>query len=99
MNSEYFPAVVQAVAGEDYLVYAYFSDGSIKLYDAAPLIQKGGVFTPLKDKAYFRNRLTVLNDTVAWDVSGCYDPAKCIDIDPFEVYTGKTVSDPLETAV
>ena len=41
-------------------------------------------------------RSTVLNDTVAWDVSGRYDPATCIDLDPFTVYAAERVSDPLE---
>lgn len=96
---EYYPSVVQAVPGPDRTVYAYFSDGSIKQYDVKPLIQAGGVFEALKDDAFFCDRLTVLNDTVAWDLSGRYDPANCIDIDPFEVYEGESVSDPLEDAV
>lgn len=80
-----FPAVVQAVAGEDYTVYAYMADGTIKQYDAKPLISKGGIFEKLRDKDFFTERLTVLNDTVAWDMSGNCDPAECIDIDPFTI--------------
>ena len=80
-----FPAVVQAVAGEDYTVYAYMADGTIKRYDAKPLISKGGVFEKLRDNNFFTERLTVLNDTVAWDMSGNCDPAECIDIDPFTI--------------
>lgn len=96
MEDKYYPVVVQAIAGPNYTVYAYFSDGTIKRYDMKPLIRKGGVFEVLKDKAFFSNRLTVLNSTIAWDVSGNYDPTKCIDIDPFEVYDGHNISDPLE---
>ena len=96
MNSAYFPVVVQAVAGDDFTVYAYFSDGSIHLYDMKPLIARGGVFVPLRDETYFKRRLTVLNDTIAWDIAGNYDPTACIDIDPFEVYAAQRVSDPLE---
>lgn len=80
-----FPAVVQAVAGEDYTVYAYMTDGTIKLYDVKPLISRGGIFEKLRDKDFFTERLTVLNDTVAWDMSGNCDPADCIDIDPFTI--------------
>jgi hypothetical protein len=94
--SEYMPEVVQAVPGEGRSVYAYFTDGTIHLYDVAPLIEQGGVFAQLEDEAFFRDRLTVLNSSVAWDVSGHYDPTTCIDIDPFEVYAAQTVSDPLE---
>lgn len=92
---DYFPKVVQAVPGNGRTVYAYFSDGSIRLYDMAPLIAQGGVFAPLEDELFFRDRLTVLNDTIAWDLSGHYDPANCIDIDPFAVYEAPVVADPL----
>lgn len=80
-----FPAVVQAVAGEDYIVFAYMANGTIKRYDAKPLISKGGIFEKLRDKEFFAERLTVLNDTVAWDMSGYCDPSECIDIDPFTI--------------
>ena len=96
MEQVYFPTVLQSVAGDDYLVYAYFSDGSIKCYDMKPLIRQGGVFDALKDEAVFKSALTVLNDTIAWDLTGSYDPTQCIDVDPFEVYNGETVSDPLD---
>lgn len=95
MEKEYFPVVVQAVAGEGRTVYAYFSDGQVKQYDMAPAIARGGVFAPLADEAFFTERLTVLNDTIAWDLSGHYDPTDCIDIDPFEVYAAASVADPL----
>ena len=61
------PKVVQAVAGQNFSVYAYFHDGTVRLLDALPLIQKGGVFVPLQNSDFFRDRLTVINDTVAWD--------------------------------
>ena len=99
MEKQYFPVVVQAVAGPDRTVYAYFSDGQIKQYDMAPAIKRGGVFAALADDAFFSERLTVMNDTIAWDTSGCYDPAKCIDIDPFEVYEAASVTDPLERVI
>ena len=95
MEKEYYPIVVQAVAGPGRTVYAYFSDGQVKRYDMSAAIERGGVFAPLTDEHFFSERLTVLNDTVAWDLSGRYDPRDCIDLDPFEVYAAKTVSDPL----
>lgn len=96
MVSTYFPAVVQAVSGPDYTVFAYFSDGKITQIDMKPMIEQGGVFERLADKEFFAKSLTVLNDTVAWDASGHYDPTACIDIDPFVVYEAPSVSDPLE---
>ena len=96
MEEKYFPVVIQALAGEDYTVYAYFTDGTIHAYDVKPLLEKGGVFERLKDKTFFENNLTVLNATVAWDISGHYDPTNCIDIDPFEIYESVRTEDPLK---
>ena len=55
-----FPKVLQAVAGEDFTVYLYFNDGSVRLYDAKPLLKLGGVFAPLQDEAFFKSRLPAL---------------------------------------
>ena len=94
---EYFPSVIQALPGEGYRVFAYFSDGSVRLADISTLIQQGGVFSSLADEEFFRSRLTVMNDTVAWDVSGTRDETKCIDLDPIELYENSLiVSDPLD---
>ena len=98
MQSDYFPTVIQAVAGPDKTVYAYFSDGRITQLDMKESIADGGVFERLADDSFFEEALTVLNDTVAWDVSGHYDPTTCIDIDPFVAYEAKRVPDPLEDA-
>ena len=96
---DYMPKVLQAVTGEKYTIYLYFSDGSVRLYDAKPLLKLGGVFEPLKDLDFFRSRLTVLNDTAAWDVTGNMDPCSCVDLDPIELYENcPVVADPLEEA-
>ncbi len=95
MYEKYYPVVVQALAGENKTVYAYFSDGRITRFDLKPLISKGGIFSKLEDDTFFFEALTVLNDTVAWDVSGCFDSKNCIDIDPFVLYESQVVSDPL----
>ena len=96
---EYMPKVLQAVAGEDFTLYLYFSDGSVRLYDAKPILERGGVFEPMRDENFFREHLTVLNDTAAWDVNGDFDPCSCIDLDPIELYESSVVvADPLETA-
>ena len=61
---EMIPKVLQAVAGQNRLIYIYFHDGTVRLNDASALLEKGGVFAPLRDDTIFRERLTVLNDTV-----------------------------------
>lgn len=94
---EYVPTVVQAVPGNDFTVYAYFSDGTVRLADIGPLIARGGVFAPLADEDVFRSRLTVLNDAVAWDLEGNRDETACIDLDPVKMYReSPVVDDPLE---
>jgi len=93
-----FPMVLQVLPASDYKIYAYMNDGSVRLYDAKPLILKGGVFEPLIDMEVFRTAATVLNDTIAWDISGNRDETDCIDIDPFSVASAPAVSDPLEDA-
>ena len=94
------PKVVQAVAGDGFLVYLYFSDGTVRLLDAVPLLEKGGVFAPLRDPEFFRERMTVMNDTVAWDVDGNRDPCTCVDLDPCELYEScPVVADPLKEVI
>lgn len=95
---KYFPEVVQAVPGPNRTVYAYFTDGAITQFDLSDAIRRGGVFERLSDDSFFHDALTVMNGTVAWDVSGCFDPTSCIDVDPFAVYQAPRVSDPLEPA-
>lgn len=92
----YQASVVQAIPGEDYTVYAYFSDGSVRQADIKPLIARGGVFASLQDEQVFRDRLTVMNHAVAWDINGDRDTTKCIDIDPCSMYESAIiVKDPL----
>lgn len=97
MNDTVFPIVIQAVAGVDYTVYAYMLDGTIHKVSVRHLVERGGVWERLKDPDFFTNSLTVLNDTIAWDLSGNLDPSNCIDIDPFIVAECDTISDPLLT--
>ena len=60
------------------------------------MLEKGGVFLPLRDVDFFRARLTVLNDAVAWDIDGTRDPGTCVDLDSWEMYeTCPVVDDPL----
>lgn len=92
----YSAQVIQALAGDDYTVYVYFSDGSVRLFDAKPLIEKGGVFSQLANETTFKDTLTVIGHAVAWDIDGTRNPSTCIDIDPASTYEqSKPVDDPL----
>ena len=85
--------MLQAVATDDFQVYVYFNDGSVRLLDAKPLLQPGTVFAPLRDIAVFKDTLTVLNDTVAWDLSGKRDGVDCLDLDPETLFALPAVSE------
>ena len=98
MNDSLFPVVLQAVAGDNYTVYAYLLDGTVRKVSVGHLVEQGGVFEKLKDPDFFKNALTVMNDTIAWDLSGCHDPSDCIDIDPFTVAECESVADPFLAA-
>ena len=87
-----FHNVIQVIPYEDYSVYVYFDDGKIVCYNIKPLLEKS-VFAPLKDKDFFMNACTILNDTLAWDISGNRDPGTCIDIDPEMLYSLQPVTE------
>lgn len=67
------PEVIQVIPTDDYKVYVYMDDNTVRLYDAAPLIAKGGIFSRIQDIETFKSTCTILNDTLAWDLSGCMD--------------------------
>ncbi len=94
-NTDLMPEVLQAVPGEDFTVYAYMNDGAVRLVDMKPLIARGNLFEKLKNIDFF-NSVTVMNNTIAWDLSGVRDPYNCIDIDPCNIEECPIVADPLE---
>ena len=87
-----FPRIVQVMPTEEYTVYVYFEDGKIVCYDVKPLLEKE-VFAVLKEIEFFMNACTIMNDTLAWDVSGKTDASKCIDIDPDTLYELESVKE------
>lgn len=87
-----FPKVVQVIPYRDYKVDVYFEDGKIVCYDASQLLEKK-VFEPLKDIDFFMNACTILNDTLAWDVTGTRDESKCLDLDPDMLYELENVKE------
>ena len=68
--------------------------------DARPLLKRGGVFSPLCNEDTFRNSLTVMNGTVAWDLQGTRNAEICIDLDPCEIYDScPSAADPLQEVI
>ncbi|WP_343208557.1 DUF2442 domain-containing protein [Anaerolentibacter hominis] len=80
-----FPKVVQVIPMKNYTVYVYFEDGKIVCYDMSDMIEKE-VFQVLRDIDVFMDTCTVMNDTLAWDISGKRDNSMCLDIDPDTLY-------------
>ena len=87
--------VLQVLPTDNFEVYAYLNDGSVRLYDVKPLIKKNTVFESLMDISVFKNKLSIINDTIAWDMGGNRDMYKCIDIDPFAIFEKAIIADPL----
>ncbi|MBF7081554.1 DUF2442 domain-containing protein [Desulfallas sp. Bu1-1] len=85
------PGLIQVCANDDYSITCQFADGKITRFCLQDLINKG-VFTRLKDKNVFKEALTILNDTAAWDLEGNRDETKCIDIDRWVLYTSEEVN-------
>lgn len=67
-----FPKIVQVVPKPNYTVYVYFEDGKIVCYDVKPMLDKP-VFTRLRDKNFFIESCTILNDTLDWDIAYIVD--------------------------
>ena len=92
----FWPKVLQVLPTDEFEVYAYLNDGSVRLYDVKPLLKKDTVFEALINIQTFKDTLAVINNTIAWDMGGNRDPYKCIDIDPFAVFEKALVPDPLQ---
>ena len=91
---DYTPEIVQVIPHENYTVTVYFCDGKIVEYDVAPKLTQG-IFQQLMDRNLFINNCKIMNDTLAWDLSGKNDPTECIDIDPDYLYSLELVEDPM----
>ena len=87
------PDIVQVVPQEDYTVAVYFCDGKCVIYDVKPKINDG-IFRQLQTLSFFINNCKIMNDTLAWDISGNNDETKCIDIDPDYLYSLQAVDEP-----
>jgi hypothetical protein len=83
--------VIQAVPGCNYNVYLYFENGQVREFSARKLIfnedgtVKNGVFAPLADRNVFRDKLTVIDGSPAWDIEGNRDAFKMLDFPPCEL--------------
>jgi len=79
------PNIIQVLPMDDYTVQVHFEDGKVVCYDVKSLITHG-IFKKLQNIEVFKNTCTILNHTLAWDISGKKDINACIDIDPETLY-------------
>jgi hypothetical protein len=80
------PGLFQVVPTDDYKVFLYYDSGEIKLYDCSWVLNETGVFSTLHDIVMFKELCTIMNGTLAFDISRTRDPYNCIDICPDTVY-------------
>ena len=78
--------IYMVIPTDDYKVYIYYDNGEIRLYDASWMLEKSGVFELIRDIEVFKELCTVMNSTLAWDISRCRDCYNCIDICTDTVY-------------
>jgi len=80
------PKPFQVLPTNDFKVYLYYDNGEIKLYDCSWILKECGVFEKIHDIEVFKELCTIMNGTLAFDISLVRDPYSCIDICPDTVY-------------
>jgi hypothetical protein len=80
------PKLFQVAPTDDFKVFLYYDSGEIKLYDCSWILNESGAFFALHDITVFKELCTIMNGTLAFDISHTRDPYNCIDICPDTVY-------------
>ena len=80
------PTLYLVIPTDDYKVYLYYDNGEIKLYDCSFILEEKGIFELIKNINDFKRLCTIMNYTLAFDISEIRDPSYCIDICPDTVY-------------
>ena len=82
---DFIPHVLEAEYIKNYTIKLKFNDGSIRMVDLESYVKRGGVFSMLKDKDFFKQFFIDLN-TLCWPNGA--------DIAPERLYgIGKEVSE------
>ena len=80
------PKIFQVLPTDDYKVHLYYDSGEIKVYDCSWVLNESGVFEKIHHIETFKNLCTIMNGTLAFDISLIRDPYNCIDICPDTIY-------------
>ncbi|BCV22915.1 DUF2442 domain-containing protein [Moorella sp. Hama-1] len=86
------PALIQVYPDKEknYAIICQFVDGKVTRYHMQNMLS--GVFAPLRDKEVFKNTLTILDNTAAWDLTGKRDETNCLTIDPWTLYNAEDIT-------
>jgi len=91
------PKLYQVCPTDDYKVRLYYDNGEIRLYDCGWMLSESGVYEELHDIYVFKDLCTIMNGTLAFDVSRVRDPYHCVDICPDTVYEDSVKSNDVRT--
>lgn len=82
---DFIPHVIEAEYIKDYMIRLKFNDGSIRIVDLKHYVDRGGVFSMLSDKKFFKKFFIDLN-TLCWPNGADIAPERLYEI-------GKEVSE------
>jgi hypothetical protein len=88
---DFIPHVIDAEYVKDYIIKIRFNDGSVKIANLDSYAKRGGVFSALEDKEYFRKFFIDLN-TICWPDGADIAPERLYEI-------GSVVNEDRETKV
>jgi hypothetical protein len=80
------PKLFQVLPQDDFTVILFYDNGEIKRYDCNWIRFESGVFRQIQELPRFKDLCTIMNGTLAWDISEKRDPYNCIDLCPDTVY-------------
>ncbi len=80
------PVLYQVLPTDDFKVYLYYDNGEIKLYDCNFIHAGPMSFDKIKDINEFKRLCTIMNRTLAFDISEERDRCNCIDFCPDTIY-------------
>jgi len=86
---DYIPHIIEANYVRDYVIKVKFDDGTVKILNLESYIKRGGVFSELKDKEYFKRFFIDLN-TLCWPNGADIAPERLYEIGE-EVSTKKSL--------
>lgn len=80
------PNLYQVLPTNDYNVYLYYDNGEIKQYDCSFILDNEKLYNKIININDFKRLCTIMNKTLAFDISENFDPYNCIDFCPDTVY-------------